>query len=676
MKRVIVLLLFITSINLSAQDMKTGFDYLEQGQYEEAEVFFSETIMAYPKNKTARLCYGRAIGLNNNPTAAKAIFATLLEEYPNDFELELNYAEALLWNKEYKAAEVYYKNLLETHPSDFALTLGYANTLSNLKEYDQALIYINKALALDVGNQNALVSRKYIRLGKASQLKTSNMFEEALAILAMNLIDFPNDIDTQLNQINIYLLNNDLDLAQETYETITNPIVSNCGLSLISHKRFQNKKALQYALKAKEQSLLQSDSLKIEEAHERFVQALLWNGKYAEAKEAIYNMEQSGFDQNKTMSLWSTYGMYTAKFSISLENYEAILLADSTSFNGNLGIANVYRAKGELKKAYAFANKTLKLYPNQKDALVLKATIETLLAPQIHSRLAYTEDNGDNKATTTAVALSLPWSDRFKTTVSYTQRTTENQRTDDMAYNTNMSLGAEFRLINNTWMTSEIGFIKADATTQEYTDVNGSFFVKSRPLPLQYLEVGYKRELQNFNAALIDEKIFMNNFVLNYNMGTNFGLGWYTGYTFTQQTDGNSRNLLFTSLYYNFSKRPNIKAGLNYQYLSYEEQIPELYFSPKLFQATEVFIDLEGTLGKWSYAANIATGFQFIEKDEVMSLVRMEGKVNYSISKELQLGVYGKYNNTASETASGFQFSEIGIKLHWNLMKLPLFNLD
>ncbi len=104
------------------------------------------------------------------PLEAKLLFSELLEEYPGDLELELNYAESLLWNSEFYEAKIFYQQLVINHPESFSALLGFSNTLSNLKDYDNVLIYIKKALAVDPGNRNALISQKYIRLGKAAKL--------------------------------------------------------------------------------------------------------------------------------------------------------------------------------------------------------------------------------------------------------------------------------------------------------------------------------------------------------------------------------------------------------------------------------------------------------------------------------------------------------------------------
>lgn len=676
MKSLLTIALLFLGIYSYSQEMQTGFTYLETGQYQKAEQFFEKILKEYSSNKTARLCYGRALGLNGKTDEAKALFITLKSDYPTDFEVGLNYAEALLWNKEYQEAATFYNTLLSQQPDSFAALLGYANTLSNLKAYDEALQYVNKALAIQPNNGNALVSRKYMRLGKASTLMQEEVYDTAVQLLEENLQDFPKDKDTQSLLANNYLLQKEYVKANATYKAMTDTIVSLTGQSLVAHNNHKEKEALKLAMNAVNASKNTTDSTKIFIAKERYIQALLWSGKYTQAQEEISQLLIAYPNNNSVSSLSATYGMYTGNFKKSIAMYKAILVKDSTSFDGNLGIANAYRAQGELTKAYTYAQKTLQYYPNQKDAKGLIKTIENTLSPVVNTNAAYTVDNGNNEAYAITASATIPFSERFKTLWEYGYRTTENTVSQEMAYNTNIAIGAQYRLHKNTWLESKLGFVKANAPTNEYTDVNGSVFVTSRPLPLQYLKVGYSRELQNFNATLIDEKIFMNNYILNYNMGTSFNLGWYTGYTYTSQTDGNTRHLLFTSLYYTFTKRPALKGGINYQYLGFKNQVPTLYFSPEKYQALEAFLDLQGKKDNWTYSANVAGGYQFIENNSATSLFRAEAKVTYDITGRFQVGGYGKYSTIASETAAGFEFTEVGIKLRWQVTKKPLFRIQ
>ncbi len=675
MRSLLTITLLFIGIYSHSQEMQTGFIYLETGQYQKAELFFKKTLQKYPSNKTARLCYGRALGLNGKTIEAKALFITLKSDYPTDFEIGLNYAESLLWNKEYQEAATFYKTLLSQQADSFAALLGYANTLSNLKTYDSALHYVNKALAVQPGNANARISRKYMRLGKASVLMQEEAYDIAVQLLEKNLLDFPKDKDTQNLLANNYLLKKEYVKANTVYKTMTDTIVSLTGQSLVAHNNHKEKKALQLAKSATIIARTTTDSTKILMAKERYIQALLWNGKYTHAHQEISQLSIAYPDSNTISSLLATYGMYTGNFKKSISLYEAMLVKDATSFDGNLGIANAYRAQGNLTKAYTYAQKTLHYYPNQKDAKDLIKTIENILSPVVNTNASYTVDNGNNEAYAVTASATIPFSERFKTLIQYGYRTTENTVSQEMAYNTNIAIGAHYRLLNNTWLESNLGFVKANAPSNEYTDVNGSVFLTSRPLPLQYLKVGYSRELQNFNATLIDEKIFMNNYTLNYNMGTNFNLGWYTGYTYTSQTDGNTRHLLFTSLYYRFTKRPSLKGGVNYQYLGFKNQVPTLYFSPSKYQALEAFLDLQGSKDNWTYSANVAGGYQFIENNSTTSLFRAEATFTYDISGRFQVGGYGKYSTIASETAAGFEFTEMGVKLRWQVTKKPLFEM-
>ena len=667
MRTVVLIIVFLLSTTAYSQDMSVGFTLLETGKYQEAQTFFANVLTTHPANKTARLCYGRALGLSGESATARTLLTALKDDYPTDFEVGLNYAESLLWDADFPAAKAFYQSLVAQDSTSFSALLGYANTLSNLKEYDAAITFVNKALALQPDNANAQVSKKYMNLGKADQLSKGFQYGEAINVLRTALIKMPKDELLTSALANVYTAQKDYEKAMEMYRSLTDSVSSRVGMSLVAHLQKNDTQALKYAKESI--AFAKADSTQVITANERYIQALIWNGKYSQSRKAIATLTATYPTNARVAALKATLGMYTGTFSKSIAVYQAILEKDSTSFDGNLGIANAYRAQGNLDKAYAFAKKTLTFYPNQKDATALLKTIENTLAPVVETVAAYTTDNGDNEAYAVGATATLPFSDRFKTVFSYGYRTTENRTTQDMAYNTNASIGAHYRVVNNTWVEGTVGFIKANAAVNDYTDVNGSVFVRSRPLPLQYVEVGYSRTLQDFNAALLDEKIFMNNYVLNYNMGTNVNLGWYTGLIHTQQTDGNTRNLLFTSLYYNFTKNPTLKGGINYQYVGFKNQVPTLYFSPSKYQAVELFLDLTGSAGKWSYAANAAGGLQVVEDDEATTLFRLEARGQYDISDRFQVGAYGKYSNIASATAAGFEFMEVGVKLRWQVLK-------
>ena len=407
MKTTFLLVLLLVSSISFGQDMKPGFKLLENGEYAAAKTFFATVLEAHPNNKTARLCYGRALGLSGNAEAATALFTNLQSDYPGDYEVGLNYAESLLWGNNYEAAKDAYIKLVETDSTNFSALLGYANTLSNLKEYDQALLVVNKALAIQNGNPNAMVSRKYMRLGKASQLADADNYEEAIAQLEQNLSDYENDETTLKALANTYIAQKNYKQAFETYAKLKDSIHLLTGQALVAHLDKNDEKALKLATQAK--NFTPKDSLQTLQAYERYVQALIWNGKYKTTRITLAKLDSLYGQNEKIAALKANLGMYTGTFDKSIEQYNLILAKDSSSFDGNLCIANAHRAQGNLDKAYAFAQETLGYYPGQKDALGLLKTLSNSLSPIVQTRVAYTKDNGDNQAYAAGVNLTIPF---------------------------------------------------------------------------------------------------------------------------------------------------------------------------------------------------------------------------------------------------------------------------
>jgi len=682
LKSVITSILFLLVFSSNAQDMQEGFTYLETGQYAQAETFFNTILKEYPENKTARLCYGRAIGLNGNAEAANVIFTNLLKDFPNDFEVKLNYGESLLWNSKFEAAKSYYSDLVTESPESFPALLGYANTLSNLKAYDNALVYVNKALEVLPGNPNALISKKYIYLGYAYQNQQTQNYDQAELLLTKNLELFGEEKETLLNLANLYLIWNKLDFAKTTYERLgensDNQLESLNGLALVAHLNEKDKNALQISQQAYDSLTNETDSKLTQQTTERYVQALIWNRKYKQSKHLIDALIIEQPNENWVLALRATLNVYKSNFKKSLEDYNSILENDSTSFDGNLGKANVLKALGYYDGAYAAAEQTLNIYDNQKDAVNFINQMNINFTPTLDSRAAYTFDNGDNKAYSLNTNVAFPLSTKFKILGSYNYRGTTNTITKNSATSNDLSLGLSYQLLNTITFNGTAGLTSAKAESNDYTQLLTDVSFNIKPFKLQTLDIGYKREIQSFNADLLDREIVQNNYYANYNLSTNFNLGWFTQYMYTSQNDGNHRNLLFTSLYYNVLRKPSLKVGLNYQYITFKNQVPTIYFSPERFNAGEVFLNLikdENTakVKEWFYELTAATGVQFIEDDERQTTYRFQGKLGYKFSERSMLNLCGTHSNIASATASGFTFTEIGLRFKWRLFDAPVF---
>jgi len=657
--------------------MKEGFTYLETGKYQQAETFFKTILEEYPKNKTARLCYGRAIGLNGNAAEAKKIFTDLVNDYPTDFEVKLNYGESLLWNKEFNLAKAYYQKLVQEDTESFPALLGFANTLSNLQEYNEALTYVNKALDVSPGNPNAMTSKKYIYLGHAYQKQQTQKYAEAEKLLQECLSLFTNDKDALLNLANLYLIKSEFEKAAETYKTLFENAGNDAasisavnGLALVNHLKGKEKKALQTSQTAYDRLNDSLDTSIVQQTTERYIQALIWNKKYSKAKNLIDELISTQANENWILALRATLNVYKSNFKQSLADYNQILVNDSTSFDGNLGKANVLKALGRYDEAFAAAEKTLTFYNNQKDATNFIKELDTKFTPFYEGKASYTFDNGDNEAFSVQNKVEFPLSTRLKLLGNYNYRTTNNTVTNNKATSNDFSAGLEYQLLPTITFKGTLGITSAKAETNDFTQLLTDLSLNIKPFKLQTLDIGYKREIQSFNADLLDRELVQNNFYANYNVSTNFNLGWFTQYYYTSQNDDNSRHLLFTSLYYNLLSKPSLKVGVNYQYITFEKQVPSIYFSPEKFNAGEVFLNLikDEVITKpneWFYELTAATGLQYIEDQESQSTYRIQGKLGYKFSDRCLANVFGTRSNIASATAAGFTFTEVGVRFKW-----------
>ncbi|SIS90042.1 Tetratricopeptide repeat-containing protein [Zobellia uliginosa] len=672
------LFLFLSFYGMAQNPLQPGFTLLENGSFEQAETFFEGYLSDDPKNKTALICYGRAVGLSGEPEKATELFADLLKEYPGDFEIQINYNESFLWDKKFEKAEPLYAELVKAYPENFGAVLGYANTLSNLKKYKEALEWVEKALVIQPGNPSAKTSRKYMRLGYANAYVNAQNYKKGESLLKEIFIDFPEDKDALLNLANLYLITKEVDQAKATYQRLAtsskDSITALNGIALAEHIGENDKQALVVATTAKEKAETLGDETLMEKTYDRYVQALIWNRKYNLAQTEIAALETKYADKNWLYALKAMHGLYTGSPKKSVANYDAILKNDSASFDGNLGKANALFAADRIVPAYQAAFGTLKIFKDQKDAIGFIDKLNVSFTPTIDEHLAYTFDNGKNVAISTNTTATVPLSTKFSTNLSYNYRTTENTITDNKASSHVLSAGFDYKFLPKTTFKAIAGLNKSSFGSEDYTQPVIDVKLLLQPFKLQNLELGYKREIQNFNADLIEREIIMNHLGLNYNLGTNFNLGWYTQAIHTTQSDNNTRNLLFTSLYYNVMRKPALKVGLNYQYLSFAEQLPTIYFSPEKYQAVEVFADLRGDIAKnTQYMISAATGLQQVEEDPNTVIFRAEAGITHKFSKRFSGNLYGKYSNIASATAAGFEFTEIGLKLKWLITKKPLF---
>lgn len=678
------LLFIFISLGCFSQNMQKGFTFLETGKYKNAEIFFKNILKENPENNTAKLCYGRAVGLNGNATEATIIFTELLKLDPTNFEFKLNYGESLLWNKKFFMAKDYYKNLVQEDAYSFSALLGYANTLSNLKEYTLALNYIEKALKVSVNNPNALISKKYIHLGLANQQVQSQKYQEAIHTLKKNFIIYPKDKDTYLNLANTYVIAKQYHNAIITYNEMSKDkelyFIAKNGLALVAHLQGNDKESLRISKQNVAKLTQQINPQDTQKTKERYAQALIWNKKYKIAKNYIDTISKNKQNENWILGLKATLYTHMGDFTESIKMYDQILKNNTKSFDGNLGKANALKASKQLKKAYRTAKNTLIFYPKQKDITTFLTNIENSFIPNTSTTVSYSFDNGESKAYNASTMVNLPVQSKTILKAIYAYKNAFNNATDNNSISNLFGLGASYQIHSKINISTILGINKIKGNKNKYEQFTADILLKTQPYKLQNLDIGYKKELQNFNAELLNRAIVQNHFYTNYNLNTNFNLGWFTQYFYTSQSDKNERNLLFTSLYYNILNKPLLKTGVNYQYMSFKNNVPNIYFSPSTFNAVEVFMNLIKDKSnvkskEFYYSFTAAIGYQFTEKEAKKTTYRIKTNLGYKFNKFCYLESYATQSNIAAAAVEVFTYTEIGLNFKWLFLKKPLFKI-
>ncbi len=160
-----------------SQDLKEGFEMLENQQFAQAEDFFQKILETYPENRTARLCYGRAVGLGGDPDLSITLFDTLLQDYPDDKEIHINLAESYLWAKKNRKAVQTYQMIVDANPQTPLPRVGLSVAhylLGNNRKSDYQIIQA-MSLLTDQTDPNIAMG---VRMQSLQSLLWQNKFTE------------------------------------------------------------------------------------------------------------------------------------------------------------------------------------------------------------------------------------------------------------------------------------------------------------------------------------------------------------------------------------------------------------------------------------------------------------------------------------------------------------------
>ncbi len=661
----------------SQTSMDSGFQMLEKGKFEEARSFFKDYLENDPDNPTALVCYGRATGLAGNVPEAQNVFQRLIRQEPRNEEFLLNMAESHLWANDGSSAASIYSDILATNERNFVALLGYANSMSAQQKYEEAYEYIQKALEVDPTNSQALISQKYIRLGLANFLASQHGdYDRARDIVDLNLKLQSEDQESLMLKATIHLLEGSFDDARDIYQnSIDKALDAYTGWSVAEHFLGNDEQALTVVTKGIDKVAETGNEDDLFKMKLQYVTVLLWNNRIREADRYLIELSGEYSENTELLASMAEVLIYMSDYAGGVKKYQEYLSHEPASFKGNLGMADANHALGLDHLAYRRAFKTLKYYPGQKDVLGFIDRLNEDHAPAASAEgyLSETSDGSWRKRVTANTSLSI--SPLFKMSMGFTNEVFGDELGEGEATARSFRFGSSYTLNKRVGLSGVVDITSASSPNIDFSYVNYDLQLSFRVNKNQQLVLSHKKELQNFNKALLERNIMMDHFILKSIAFWKLAkIGWYSEYYYSNFSDGNRRSLLFTSVYRNLLDKPLLKTGINYSTMSFTETKPEEYYSPGEFHNFEWFAGFkkdETKNFKLGISADVAFGYQLSDGDDQPAW-RMSAAIEKELGRWL-LNLNGQHSSISAISNNGFSFSGVGINVRYQLTKKPVF---
>lgn len=669
---------------LAQSALEPGFEMLEQGNFAKAEAFFESVLEKEPGQVTARICYGRAVGLNGSPQKALDVFSNLQREFPDNMEIALNKAEAFMWSQDYAKARKMFDQLLLRDSLNFSATLGAANARSASKEYSAALPLINRALKKEPDNNNAQISKKFILLGLANLKKKEWLYSAAHEYLDTVEFMFPGDKHARLLRSDVFLSEQKyreahklfLQLLQDSVEVTR----AYSGLSYTSLLLQKKKSALKFARLALESLEKPSpDTILQLNISMQYVNALGVNRRFDKAFDFLKELEAQFGTSLTIQNARARMHAWNNEFEKAEELYEELLEEYSPSFDLLMGMVDTKRAGQKLDEAIRYLNQARKISPDQPDAFRLWQQL--MLDDRAFFELGGSQltDIGGNIGQNLYARIDLGRMGKFRPFIEGKNWQASNEESTDPAIQNTLIAGTSIQLNSKMKVNIKGGAVVFEGL-DSVNQLSPVFALNYNFLLGKYhnFDLGFSQELHHYTADLVRNGIMRNQVTVSYNFAAPTRFGLYASYGKTFQSDGNSQQSMFASIYYRLLDSPILKTGINYNLMGFDKQKPELYFSPRSSQATEVFLQFSSDQSprkKFIYQAFVSVGMQRVFTNTPQRTNRIDLSIGYRIKPNLEISVSFQAGNTVQSSISGYAYKNVGMKLHYRLpvpdKKLP-----
>jgi len=655
-------------------EMQQGFQMLENGQFAEAEVFFADVIKDAPENKTAQLCYGRALGLNSSPSAAVEHFNWMEEKYPGDSEIRINKAEAFLWSNQSGEALKLFKELYNADSTNFAITLGYANTLSIEKSYAKALEMINRALQIN-DNPQALISKKYILLGLSEDAKNKEDYTKAHSYLDTIETDRINDREVLLSRGTLYLIQENYNEAHAIYKKMLDYQIdfsdAALGVSYTSMILNDRAESIEWAERVLLTAQSNKDTLLMQRSSISLINALGADKEFKQAFETLSRWEEIlGSNMEFTMAkIRLTF--WKGEINKAISRYQELLEVYPDHYGLRVGIAEVLYADQKHKEAISQLNHIIEIYPQKRDARILRNRILNASKPIIVTNVNHMKDNGGNQSREYTARFQFNNHSSISPFIQLNSKSTQQNQEALTANRTDLRGGILYNPNSRFHLDAFLGLQRSSSFLSENLK-NTLVALNLSVKPLVNHSIGFSIESNSldYNAEMIRSNTRVWKFSGNYFTTIANQWGIYIQGGRSSFSDQNSNHWAFMSFYYQFKKLKGWKSGLNMSYTGFEIANKDLYFSPEKFMSGEIFIQYQKpfiTNQRLSFMAECAIGVQGNNNTPWQRTFRWSSALVYKLNPWIETRASLMGSNSATENASGYAYQAFNLSFHFLL---------
>jgi len=417
-----------------------------------------------------------------------------------------------------------------------------------------------------------------------------------------------------------------------------------------------------YSAAIRELRLILEENAGNNEARIQLARTMAWSGDHQGAIEEAERVLKNDPQNRDAMLVKANALKWQGRVDRALPIYQK-LLKEQEEFDTRLGFAYAQSASGNRTGARQSASLLKPTYPYQeKELKELSDELDKAARPHLDPWYGYYNDSDHNRRNRYGLHYGQPlgnWDLDF------------DFRHTDAGDNTRHNWAEDFGAKGYSKITEFLGL----GGGVGFSPVHGSgtnYFVTGNlrgdvMIPGGNIGLSLAREVFSDTAELIENRIRFNSANLSVSQRLTDRISLFGQYSYRDYSDDNAANdFLFAPSYSFFTGNPSFATGYRFRYMNYDRQSSGGYFDPNDYTSHQIFATFSYEKKAFSVYFEPYFGVQSFRRNGIDStdiVGGFSGVLGYQLTNSLRIDVDGEFGNYAAQTASGFEYFYIGVKI-------------